>query len=279
VAGRNRPTDSLRRLRDADYRARLARLGVRGVLAGLRGSLLGSGRMLDAPARVAVLRRILDEGHELAVHGFDHAWWADHVWDTPADALCAEIERARGAVREAIGVDVRVWGSPSWRTTDDVLRHLAATGAPYLADCWGSGPFVTVASDGRTIDLPHLPVTLPSLEALALSDGLDADAAVERVLARHTAGRADVICMHDYFEGLLRPAWFDTFLAGCARRGLATVTLAGLADTLAKCEDRLPRRPLCRGPLAGFSGEVSWQDDRPTASRPTPATVVRDAVH
>jgi peptidoglycan/xylan/chitin deacetylase (PgdA/CDA1 family) len=278
VAGRNRATRSLGRLRHADYRLRVRRLGPVGIARQLGGSLLGGSRFLVSSGQRRSLRRIVAEGHELAAHGWDHGWWADHVWSASTERLTEEIDRARLELSRAAGLTPTAWGAPAWRTTEPVLHALARRGVPYLADCWGDRPFVTIDDRGEEIALPHLPVTLASLESLILDGGLDRDEAVRVALAPHATGRTDVLCVHDYFEGLLRPELFDRLLAACERRGRRFVSLAEAAAPLARSLDRLPRHRLERGVLAGFFGEVSRQA---AVAKPVgnPAVARHEALH
>jgi peptidoglycan/xylan/chitin deacetylase (PgdA/CDA1 family) len=259
VAGHN--STPARRLLRRDYRRRLLRLGPRALLA-LRRSPWRREGFLEAPAARERVRRILDAGHEIAVHGFDHAWWADHAWQAEPAQLTSEIDRAYDAMAAVTGRCDLGWGSPSWRTTPAVLRHLALRRVPYVSDCWGRGPFRAAAEDGTPIALPHLAISAPALESLVLHDRVEPRCAVEAVAAALRPGAFDVVCCHDYFEGLLHPGLFAALLAAIAGRGLRTVTLAEAASALAPQLDRLPVHRLRRGPLPGFSGEVSWQDVR-----------------
>ncbi|HKQ60517.1 MAG TPA: polysaccharide deacetylase family protein [Candidatus Polarisedimenticolaceae bacterium] len=259
VAGSNRPARAWTRLARRDYLRRLWRLGPTRIARAFGGTLLGSGKMLEAPAARAVLQRIVAEGHELAIHGHDHAWWAEHVWSAPPAAAEREIERAYAAMRQATGRDDWAWGSPAWRTSDGVLRALEARGVAYFSDCWGSEPFRTLDAREAPIAPPHLPITLPSLEASLLELGLDEARAVERALDGRPRDRYDLLCAHDYFEGLLRPRLFSRLLAGCAERGLRCVTLEQTAHDLVASGAPLPAGRLTRRRVPGFAGEASWQ--------------------
>ena len=260
VAGSNRPVAAYRRLWSQDYRRRLLRLGPRRVLAalGARG-LAGGGRMLDDPAGRAAVAGIVAAGQELAAHGWDHAAWAAHCWGATLDELTADVARAQRALGEIAGFAVQGWASPNWRTRPDVLRRVAAGGATWLSDCWGSGPFVTLDEQDEPIPLPHLPVSLPSPETLMLVERLDERAAAERVVDAVERDRFGVACLHDYHEGLLRPGLFSALLDACLRRGVRVVTLGDAAARLGRSATALPRHRLTRGALPGFSGDVSWQ--------------------
>jgi len=259
VAGRHRAGGGLKRLLDPSYLARLGRLGPRAIAQQIGPvGLLGGGRFLDSSENRAAVRRILDGGHELAVHGWDHGWWADHVWSAGPERTAEEIEQAYAAMAEVTGRTDHAWGSPSWRTTDHVLQQLAGRGVPYLAECWGREPFRTRLADGNISRVPHLPVTLPSLESLMLEDGLDADDAVTRLVDAWAPGRFAMACVHDYFEGLLHREVFRALIDRLSRAGIRGVTLL---DTALRLDaPALPVHAVGRAPLPGFHGDVCWQE-------------------
>lgn len=58
----------------------------------------------------ALMRRIVDAGHEVASHGWDH----QRVFTMDADAFRADLRRARGALEDATGVAVTGYRAPSF---------------------------------------------------------------------------------------------------------------------------------------------------------------------
>lgn len=258
VAGSNRQRRLLGRLVRPGYARRLWRLGPLRIASGLGWRSSGAA-MLEAPGAHEVLGRILKEGCELAVHGHDHTWWADHAWQAAPDRLLGQIDRAYKAIEAATGRQDLAWGSPGWRTTDEVLWSLQRRGVRYFSECWGRAPFITLDTGRREIPVVHLPITLPSLESLILDRGLDAQEAVTTLVRTHGPGRVDLACFHDYFEGLLHPRLFRLFVEQCTRRGLGTVTLEEAALGVEAARPGLARAALTRAPLPGFAGQVSWQ--------------------
>lgn len=207
-----------------------------------------------------VLRRILSEGHELGLHGFDHTWWADNAWSASDADLGSEIDRARQSLRSEALLECREWASPAWRTSDRIVSMLHARGVTYLTECWGREPFVTVTATGGEIPVPHLPITLPSLEALRITRGLSPTAAVMACLDRCSPDRWDVMCMHGYYEGLIERETFPLFLEECHARDYKIVTLRRMKELVVASGAPLPRCRLARGRLPGFTGEVSIQE-------------------
>lgn len=57
-----------------------------------------------------LVRRIADAGHELASHGYDHA----RVFTFTRKEFAADIERARGVIEDAAGVQVTGYRAPSF---------------------------------------------------------------------------------------------------------------------------------------------------------------------
>jgi peptidoglycan/xylan/chitin deacetylase (PgdA/CDA1 family) len=255
VTGRNSSRRALRRTLDPEYLGRLRRLGPLRVVRCLGASLLRDEPVLESREAQAALDRIVTDGHELAAHGHDHAWWADEVWRAEPERLVEEVDRALDALARRIDAPGVAWGAPSWRTTDAVMRHLERRGVPYLAECWGREPFRTLDGAGDPIRVPHLPITAPSLEALTLDRATDAAEVVARSLG-HGFG---VLCAHDYFEGLLRRELFVALLDRLVAREITTASLRTVAAALAPAIDDLPACRVVRAPVPGFHGFVSWQ--------------------
>lgn len=261
VAGCNSHGRLLRRLADPRYVRRLWKLGPRRIARGT--GLRDSGGPLDSESRRRLVARIVDAGHEVAVHGWDHGWWADNVWTAEPGRLSNEIDRAFEALEGASGHDDLAWGSPNWRTTPRVLELLHRRGVPYFAECWGRGPFRSADTDGQAIPRIHLPVTITSLESLVLEQARDAEGAVAAAFDGRPPDRYDMVCVHDYFEGLMHPRAFVELIRVCTERGWRTVTLRETAAAIEAACLRLPVHGLSRGPLPGFAGSVNWQQDSP----------------
>ncbi|MBT3294447.1 MAG: polysaccharide deacetylase family protein [Verrucomicrobia bacterium] len=197
------------------------------------------------------------EGHEVGVHGFDHEWWVDEVWHAPTAQLREEIGRAYDALRHATGRADVAWASPGWRTTDGVLQALVERGVPYLAECWGRTPFRTRLADGSCLDTPHLPITAPSAESM---QGRSDEEIAVTIAAACTAHPCTVCCLHDYYEGVLRPGLLAALVEAFERRGLRPQTLADAARRWASPVEALPVGQVGKREVSGFVGAVSVQE-------------------
>ena len=264
VAGRNPVRAHARRLVRKGYLARLRRLGIgRLVAAALRAAWSAPGPRgtgeLASDQRDA-LARIRDEGHELGVHGYDHAWWVEHVWRAAEADLEAEIERGMAATAAAVGSADLAWASPGWRSSEHVVGLLARRGVPYLSECWGRSPFRGRTASGEPLGPVHLPITLPCLEAVPTNRSKSA-CDIARAILDRAIDSYNLCCGHAYHEGILHVDGLKALTACLADRGLTTVTLRDLAARVDAAGVALPSCGLTRGPLDGFVGDVTWQGE------------------
>ena len=157
--------------------------------AGVRATFFLQGRWVDAEPSVA--RSVVERGHLVASHGFDHA----PMSSLTDDAIRHDIARAEIAIRESAGVDPRPWfRCPFGDGASDprVLGGLAAAGyrhvgwdvdsedwrerstAEELEACVRDG--VRGAGDGAIVLLHNwpgvTPIALARVLAAAAGDGV-----------------------------------------------------------------------------------------------------------
>ncbi|QIQ88094.1 XrtA system polysaccharide deacetylase [Erythrobacter sp.] len=123
-----------------------------------------------AERQPALMRRIIDAGHEIASHGYDHA----RVFTLSRRAFAEDIARARRIIEDAAGVAVKGYRAPSFSIDARnpwAFEELAAQGYAYSSSVapvvhdhygWPEAPrfaFRPVAGS----DLVELPVTTAML--------------------------------------------------------------------------------------------------------------------
>jgi hypothetical protein len=211
------------------------------------------GTLLPAPLVGAglpdVVRRIRDEGHEVALHGWDHRRWQDRLPRYPRARLRDEFRRMRDAAESILGRPPAGFGAPAWLVSTDLLELEEEAGLKWAGDTRGRAPFLPVL-DGRPFRVPQLPVTLPTLdEALGLGQ---ADGFADEVL-RQTRSQPDYCCLaaHAEMEGLAFRAAFEKILRGLDRPA------APLGETPLP---ELPRRAITAGRVAGRPYDVSLEE-------------------
>ena len=117
-----------------------------------------------AARNAALIRRIVDAGHEIASHGWDH----QRVFTMNADAFRADLQAARTAIEDAAGVAVTGYRAPSFsidQRTPWAHSVLAESGYAYSSSVapiahdhygWPDAPrrAYRPLADARLIELP-----------------------------------------------------------------------------------------------------------------------------
>lgn len=199
----------------------------------------------------ALLRRIADQGHEVAMHGFDHVGWQDRVHRLRPEAIARDLHRARAAFHEALGVAPRAAAAPGWRTTPAALTVQEDLGLAYASDVRGDRPFRPLTAGGP-LGTIQIPTTLATMDEML---GRERDLAA--ALGAALRPTLNVFTLHAEVEGgPLAPA-FAAFLDLAARRGVCTVTLGEVAERIRREGPGLPTLPVGRGRVPGRSGWVA----------------------
>jgi undecaprenyl phosphate-alpha-L-ara4FN deformylase len=218
----------------------------------------------DIGARTAdLMRRVRDEGFEAGVHAWDHVKWQDGVDGASAEWTAKEMGHACERFTEIFKDAPRVHGAAGWQMNIHALRLTQALGFDYCSDGRGSHPHVPVWN-AELIRCPQLPTTLPTLDELIGTDGIDEGNVAERLLASTasppgTSGFAGhVYTLHAELEGMRLAPVFDKLLAGWKAQGYRLVPMRTLYESLTFL---LPRCEVGPGRVAGRSGTLFSQGD------------------
>lgn len=126
----------------------------------------------------ALIRRIADEGHEVASHGWDH----DRVFTMTPDAFRADLKRARIALEDASGQRVTGYRAPSFsidQRTPWAHQALAEEGYAYSSSVaplvhdhygWADAPKYAYRPVAGS-DLIELPITLADVAGRKITTG------------------------------------------------------------------------------------------------------------
>lgn len=222
--------------------------GVRTLLSGtlLPAEPVGAG----APD---LLRQIVNEGHELGLHGYDHVGWQDRVHRMSRAEVEADFLSAVSAFREIFGRAPAASAAPGWRTTRLALEVQDGLGLRYASDVRGSAPFRP--TDGRTpFRTLQIPTTLPTVDEL-LGRVRDIPAALERALG----SGLNVFTLHAEVEGGALSAMFAGFLNRQLRRGVEVRSLGEIAAGILEASVEPPLSAVASGRVPGRSGWVAVQ--------------------
>jgi len=225
-------------------------------LYGIRTAL--SGTLLPAPQIARsfpdVLRRIVAEGHELGVHGYDHVYWHDHLLTLDESEVEAELSRALSTFHDLLGFDAVGFAAPGWQCSAASLAVI------------GQGPFRYQSSTrGRcayrprigTVEspLPEVPTTLPTLDEL-LAAGQSLDSIRKAVLGSIRDDGPNVLTVHAEVEG---GAYLD-FFAGLLRELGERVRFERVMDVVQTIDGgALPVCAVVQATRPGRAGTVSCQ--------------------
>jgi peptidoglycan/xylan/chitin deacetylase (PgdA/CDA1 family) len=217
-----------------------------------------SGTLLPARPVAAdfpeLVRRIDAEGHEVAVHAWDHRRWQDRVWKMDERAIGSELELAFGAYEAVLGRRPKSVGAAAWAVTSASLRVQDALSLDYASDLRG-GPPCRLRAGGSLLATPQIPTSGRCIEEL-LAEGVPDDAMIERVLlADMRESDPAVLAVHAEVEGGPYLDLFEHMLGALRDRFGEPRTLAEVAAALDR--DRLPVRELACMKITGRSGRVA----------------------
>lgn len=151
-----------------------------------------------AAAHPALIRRIVDGGHEVASHGWDHV----RVFTMTPDQFRADTMRARHAIEDAAGIAVRGYRAPSFsidaRTpwAHEILAEegytYSSSVAPLKHDHYGwpaASRFAFMPVAGR--DLVEFPVSVVDLAGKTMGAGGGFFRLFPYALSRHAVSRVN----------------------------------------------------------------------------------------
>jgi len=208
-----------------------------------------------------VMRNVQNAGFEVGIHTYDHIRWQDYVEHKDAAWTRREIERARTRFREIFGTEARVHGAAGWQMNRHAYRLMQLLGFGYCSDTRGTHPFVPVY-EAEVVACPQLPTTLPTLDELIGTDGIDVHNVAEHLLAmsKEMPPTGHVFTLHAELEGMKLAPVLELLLQGWRALGYRLVSLGDYFDALA--DKNLPRHEVIRGSVPGRSGELALQGPR-----------------
>jgi len=228
---------------------------------GLKTLLCGT--LLPAPiiGQMApdLFERIVAEGHELGIHGYDHVRWQDRL-DRLAEAEVAqELERAIALYAEALRYPPRSAAAPGWQVNATSLTVQDRLQFRYCSDTRGCYPFLPVWQ-GCAFRTLQIPSTLPTLDEVLGLDGLRGEAINAYLLSQLRRNRLNVHTIHAEVEGRAQLPLFEALLKRLDAQGVDYVKLCDAAETLLRRgHDQIPRASIQRRVIPGRAGTVACQ--------------------
>lgn len=262
VFGRDRSGRAVRRLfAHRGFARRMWRLGAPlhyGFTTLVAGTLVPS--LPIGTARPDLLRRIMAEGHEVGIHGYDHVRWQDRLEHLRRSEIAQELAMAAAAYRRTLDRLPHSSAAPGWRTNEQALLAQEPYHLLYASDVRGHCPFWPVAGGGALATL-QIPVTMPTIDEICAWDGPERRAP-ERALARALEpGRLNVLAVHAEIAGQAALPSLDRFLSLAEEQHYAICRLGDVARELCGSHRELPRCTVRQGRVPGRAGTLAVQGE------------------
>ena len=193
--------------------------GLYGLRTALYGTLLPSPMIaLSFPETV---RKIMERGHEVQFHAWDHRRWQDGIERRSGEWIRDWLEKGVRGFERLTGRPPTAFGAPAWTIDDRVLEILKTYRFEYLSCTRAREPFVH-----EKAGLPEIPSDLPCFEETGVPEGIAAIGAILR------DGQLHVLPVHAEAEGGIWSGHFVRLLAQVRDMNYRTATLAEIRDIL-----------------------------------------------
>ena len=205
----------LRRLQKFGFRNLACHVGPALLLQRIKPTTVGMGNR-------GLLEKIIAGGHELSIHGYDHADWADRCREYTADETRYQVNAAVSEFRKMFGYREWSWVSPNWRCNVHLFDYLDSMGVSYSSDTRGCEPFYPKVGS-RQFRVLQLPVSLPCLHELSQCGVGKSD--WKHVVSRCLNSNYNHLNIHAYYEGIFERKAFASLLERFVQEGMQFVPL------------------------------------------------------
>lgn len=204
----------------------------------------------------SVLKQIVEEGHEVGIHGFDHVSWHDNVRKWSEGKTIAILHKASQTYEDVLQQKARSFAAPGWMINGHALKFFEENEFLYSSDTRGSSPFLPDMA-GEKFSILQIPTTLPTLDEVV---GIAGNEPVS--LSRHfvnllTEG-LNILTVHAELEGNRWTGFLESFIRHTIDQGFTYSRLIDVAQSFA-AGDAVPRCTILYGNVDGRAGMVSYQ--------------------
>ncbi len=203
------------------------------------------------------LRKLVDDGHEVGIHSWDHTLWHDYLPYMSLMKIESEIQKSWEAFYGIFGFEPRSMAAPGWMITPKALYLEDMAGLLYASDSRGKSPFFPV-SGNLEFDTLQIPTTLPTFDEAVGRNGWRADNFHELILSQLQEG-LNVHTIHTETEGMMGHKEFQILVNRLRDRGVEFVRLQDMAEKLLQTPKKIPASPLELQPFPGRAGLLACQ--------------------
>jgi len=205
-----------------------------------------------------VMRCVAAAGHEVGIHCYDHVRWQDFVAGKDLIWTQREMTRALDAFKEALQTAPQTIGAAGWQINRFVIALEEQMGFSYASDVRGREPFIPTM-EGVSSNCIQLPTTLPTLDEIIGSDGIDSSNCWETILekSREQLPCGHVYTLHAELEGMKLMPVMEKLLEQWKASGFEFATLQQLHASLDHAE--LVTQEIAWAEVDGRSGLLAVQ--------------------
>ncbi|MCX7856522.1 MAG: polysaccharide deacetylase family protein [Deltaproteobacteria bacterium] len=200
----------------------------------------------------SILKQILNEGHELGIHGYDHIFWHDRIKTLGFENTKRELEKAINTYKALLNVEPKSFAAPGWVTNVHALKLLKSYGFLYSSDTRGRFPFYPMMG-GEVVRLMQIPTTLPTLDEVIGIHGNEPETLVKYYESLLTDS-INILTVHAEIEGKNWIEFLKIYIERTFKLGYTYKTLANIANTLK--QEELPLFEVVYGYVEGRAGYV-----------------------
>lgn len=210
------------------------------------------------PGLAGPVRDLLDFGHEVGLHAWDHVTWHDYLWKMSRGAVRAEVRRGLKAFSALVGTGPQGFAAPAWRINVPSLAALEKAGLVYMSATRGTGPYWP-SLFGHRFHLLEIPTTLPTSDEVLGRGHVGPDNLCDFLWELIMPPGLHVLTVHAEMEGHgLAPA-FENLLDRCLDNGVSFFRLIDIAQRVLARPEGLPVCEIIRKNVPGRAGRVSYQ--------------------
>ena len=200
-----------------------------------------------------VMRQVAAAGHEVGIHCYDHVLWQDFVAGKDQAWTQREMDKAIEAFKDAVQIAPQTIGAAGWQINRFVIALEEQMGFRYASDVRGREPFLPTM-EGQSSNCIQLPTTLPTLDEIIGSDGIDSSNCWKTIMEKSTEQLpcGHVYTLHAELEGMKLMPVMDKLLEQWTASGFKLITLQQLYASLD--QSVLPKKEIAWAEVEGRSG-------------------------
>ena len=213
-----------------------------------------------------ILERIVDEGHELGIHGWDHYRWQRELEEMTKGEIRNQIQLSLETYTEILGSKPQSTAAPGWNTTTSSLEVQEEFGFLYASDTRGFRPFLPKLN-GKIHTTLQIPTTVPGMDELRIR-GLTSEQILAYFKARWQGDNFLVLGVHAEIEGMIMREQFKRLLALAVTHGIRFERLDSIAAKLHQDPISMPEFEIRKTRIKGLEGLFSTQKNELTEPMP-----------